>query len=133
MLVLPAGGGVRYFPRIKDGERVLASAGKDASSTKEGAVWTGQIAAMTRSGTLDMHPLAAPQLSPVIEADAPGLGAAWWAIEESAGRGSVNWFPADVPVLLGQLDGGEGKSRDAGISIERDRLLVRIVGYGGRP
>jgi hypothetical protein len=68
----------------------------------------------------------------VIEHDAPGLGSAWKALERSAGN-AVNWFPEDVPVLIGQLDGGEGKTRDAGLTIEVDRLLVRIVGYGGKP
>lgn len=132
IVVLPKVAAPRYFARIKDGERVLASAGKDVSATKEGMLWTSAISVAFPSGSLRLHPLGGPQLGAVLEGDAPGLAQAWWALEESAGR-TVNWFPEDVPVLLGQLDGGEGKSRDAGISIERDRLLVRIVGYGGRP
>lgn len=131
MLVLPKFG-ARYFPRIKDGERVLASAGKDPSGSTEGRAWTTQIAVAGRAGLIDIHQLASVYLGPVIEPDAPGLGSAWQAIERSAGN-TVNWFPEDVPVLIGQLDGGEGKTRDAGLAIERDRLLVRVVGYGGKP
>jgi hypothetical protein len=38
-----------------------------------------------------------------------------------------------VPVLIGQLDGGEGRVSDSGLRLDSDRLLVRVVGYGGRP
>ena len=31
------------------------------------------------------------------------------------------------------LDGGEGRLGDSGLRIETDRLLVRVVGFGGRP
>jgi hypothetical protein len=71
-------------------------------------------------------------LSPVLEADAPGLGEAWHALEEAADTTS-DWFPGDVPVLLEQLDGGDGRASDAGLRLESDRLLVRVVGYGGKP
>jgi hypothetical protein len=81
---------------------------------------------------LDVHPLAAADLTRFLEKDTPGLGEAWGAIEESAGS-LANWFPDGMPVLLGQLDGGEGRTSDSGLKIESDRLLVRIVGYGGRP
>ncbi len=53
-------------------------------------------------------------------------------MEEAAGT-AVDWFPESVPVLVAQLDGGEGRLHDAGLRMESDRLLVRIVGYGGRP
>ena len=42
-------------------------------------------------------------------------------------------LPAGVPVLFGQLDGGEGRVSDSGLRIDSDRVLVRVVGYGGRP
>ena len=91
-----------------------------------------RIGSSSRAGRIDVHPLAAAALSQVIETDAPGLADAWGAIEESAGALS-DWFPEGVPVLLGQLNGGEGRTSDAGLRLESDRLLVRIVGYGGRP
>ncbi|TKD12466.1 hypothetical protein [Polyangium fumosum] len=122
----------RYFPTIKDGERVLASAGKDLKTVTAGTTWIRQVNGTRRAGTLDLHPLSSVFVRPIVEPDAPGLAEAWLAVEQSAG-GLVDWFPEDVPVLLGQLDGGEGKTSDAGLKLERDRLLVRIVGYGGRP
>ncbi len=131
LMVLP-GGNPRYFQTIKDGERALASTAKDPSTMPPGRTWLAQISVVKRAGTMDLHPLASNALGALLEPDAPGLGAAWWAIEQSAG-GLVDWFPDDVPVLLGQLDGGEGKTSDAGLKLERDRLLVRVVGYGGRP
>ena len=45
--------------------------------------------------------------------------------------GRKNWFPTDVPVLLAQLEGGEGDQRDTGLTVDSDRVLVRVVGYGG--
>ncbi|MBK9264555.1 MAG: hypothetical protein IPM54_32815 [Polyangiaceae bacterium] len=132
LLMLP-GGNARYFATIRDGERVLASAGQDVGSTKPGRAWlTSVTATVGRSGSLTMQPLRASSLERIVDDDAAGLSAAWQAIEESAG-GVVNWFPEDVPVLLAQLDGGEGKTSDAGLKLEQDRLLVRIVGQGGRP
>ena len=44
-----------------------------------------------------------------------------------------DWFPANVPVLLAQIDGGEGDDSDSDLSIDIDRVLVRVVGYGGKP
>ena len=132
ILMLPKGA-AHYFPQIKDGEKVLASAGKDLTGTAEGKIWLTSISGSpSRSGTMRLTPLRANTLEKILEKDASGLGAAWIAIEEGAGYG-VNWFPDDVPVLLGQLDGGEGRTSDAGLKLEQDRLLVRVVGFGGRP
>ena len=41
--------------------------------------------------------------------------------------------PDDVPVLIAQLDGGEGRLKDTGYEIDRDRVIVRVVGFGGVP
>jgi hypothetical protein len=61
-----------------------------------------------------------------------GLGAAWSALAERFGY-AADVFPEDVPVLLAQLEGGEGSVDDEGMPVEHDRTLVRIVGYGGEP
>ena len=42
-------------------------------------------------------------------------------------------IPDDVPTLIAQIDGGEGKSQDSGLRLESDRMLVRVVGFGGKP
>ncbi len=132
ILMLPDAS-ARYFPRIKDGERVLASAGQDVGAMPAGKAWLLDVSGSpTRAGGLSMNPLAASSLGKMIDSDASGLGSAWAAIEQSAGS-MVNWFPDNVPVLLAQLDGGEGKTSDSGLKLEQDRVLVRIVGQGGRP
>ncbi|MFP6685605.1 MAG: hypothetical protein VB934_12865, partial [Polyangiaceae bacterium] len=61
----------------------------------------------------------------------PGLEHAWIAISQQSSPHRI-WFPDDVPVLLAQVDGGDGETRDAGMKLEHNRLLIRVVGYGGR-
>jgi hypothetical protein len=132
ILMLPKGT-ARYFAKIKDGEKVLASTGKDVASTPEGKSWLSAVSATSsRAGSLNIAPLRAVSLAHLVDFDAPGLGDAWMALETNAGT-NVNWFPDDVPVLLAQLDGGEGRTSDTGLKLERDRVLVRVVGQGGRP
>jgi hypothetical protein len=133
----PAPGGsigtadVRYFNRIDDGMRVLARDGMDLTATTDGRSWYAQVQVTNRAGSIYIHPLQATYLRTSLEGDAPGLGEAWNALEEASDVS--DWFPGDVPVLLAQLDGGEGRASDAGLRLESDRLLVRIVGFGGKP
>jgi hypothetical protein len=125
--------GARYFSKIKDGEKVVVSTGLNLSSTPEGSAWLSSVSVTaTRSGSLLLQPLRASALGKILDPDAPGLADAWSAIETNAGT-QVNWFPEDVPVLLAQMDGGEGRTSDTGLKLEQDRVLVRIVGQGGRP
>ncbi|WP_437305080.1 hypothetical protein [Sorangium sp. So ce388] len=131
VLWLPAGV-ARYFGRIRDGEKVSSRAGVDLGARSDGQSWLSHVSFGRRVGGIDIHDLGGGLLVPLLEPDAPGLGAAWLAIEEAAGS-AVDWFPAGVPVLFGQLDGGEGRASDSGLRLESDRVLVRIVGYGGRP
>ncbi|MCA9619133.1 MAG: hypothetical protein KC731_08925, partial [Myxococcales bacterium] len=63
---------------------------------------------------------------------ATGLADAWQAVQV-APVVERNWFPDDVPTLLGQLEGGEGTTRDSGLPVDSDRVLVRVVGWGGTP
>jgi hypothetical protein len=125
-------GAAYYFPRIKDGDRVVASPANAMSKTAEGKMWEAQMLSAYRAGSIDVHRLSAQALHPVVDADAPGLAAAWAALEEAA-PDQVDWFPDQVPTLVGQLDGGEGRTSDSGLRLESDRLLVRVVGFGGRP
>ena len=52
---------------------------------------------------------------------------------EPALVGDTEWWPPDTPVLIGALDGGEGKMNDSGLRVDYDRVLVRVVGTGGSP
>jgi hypothetical protein len=36
-------------------------------------------------------------------------------------------------VLIAQIEGGEGKTNDSGLRVDVDRVLLRVVGYGGVP
>lgn len=131
ILRLP-GGESKYFARIADGEKVAASATKSLGGHSRERGWIVAANATRRAGRLDLHGLGGQNLKPILEDDAPGLSDAWAAVERTAGN-DVDWFPNDVPILFGQLDGGEGRITDAGLRLESDRLLVRVIGYGGRP
>ena len=121
-----------YFPRVKDGERVTTAAGRRLGADAEGRTWESHVRAPHRAGAVDIHHLGEHALLPLLESDAPGLADAWGAVSDVAGD-NVDWFPEGVPVLIGQLDGGEGRLSDAGLRLDSDRLLVRVVGWGGRP
>lgn len=123
----------RYFARIGDGESVLSTAGRELSVTPDETLWQTAISASMMAGSLGVHGMGASSLPEVVGSDAPGLPDAWLALESTAGIGAVDWFPDGVPVLLAQIDGGEGRSSDAGLRLESDRVLVRVVGLGGTP
>jgi hypothetical protein len=63
---------------------------------------------------------------------ASNVTAAWLAVKARV-PASTSWFPSDVPVLLAQIEGGEGDTSDSGLTMDHDRVLVRVVGYGGEP
>lgn len=131
LLRLP-GGEVRYFSSIADGDGVDASAGREIGGVMKERPWISAIGTTHPAGVVRVRPLGAHALAPILDDDAPGLGDAWQALELAA-ESDCSWFLDDVPVLLAQMDGGEGKSSDSGLRLERDRLLVRVVGYGGAP
>ena len=114
------GHGLWSFARIADGKVVHAKEGDALSSS------IGAPAMYSR-----LHPLGATLLAPTVDKYAEGLGAVLAALEAQAPE--TDFWPEDVPVLLAQLDGGEGKLRDSGMELERDRVVVRIVGFGGVP
>jgi hypothetical protein len=121
-----------YAAKIKDGASLASSAALPLAGNMAWSSWIARLTSTTRAGSIELHTLAASNLHYTLEPDAPGLADAWVAIEEAAGY-TVDWFPDGVPVLVGQLDGGEGRTGDSGLRIESDRLLVRIVGFGGAP
>jgi hypothetical protein len=119
VVLMPDGGRkARFFIRIKDGEAV-----------SEGA---GQPLSVARSGSLGRSSLNLGAEQVRLDACSKGLSQAWDAIESATTR-NIDFWPDDVPVLLGQLDGGEGKLSDSGFPLEADRTLLRVVGVGGVP
>jgi hypothetical protein len=119
VIVKAPGQGLAYFPKIADGQTVRVDSGR----------WLGHIAPTSSAGT---HPLSVDSFRPDVEEHAKGIAAAWDALETLAGT-EVDWWPDDVPVLLAQIDGGEGKTEDSGLRLDVDRVLVRVIGYGGVP
>jgi len=119
-VVLMRGGttGARFFIRVKDGEAVSEDVGQAFSISSSGS--------LGRSG-LNLEPA-----KDRLESCSKGLSSAWDAIENATTH-NIDFWPEDVPVLLGQLDGGEGKLTDSGFPLESDRTLLRVVGVGGVP
>lgn len=109
------------FERIKDGASVREADGEALTSNLGGTPLYGYV-----------HPLGTALVKDELERYADGLSRAWGVLEAQAGSG-VDFWPDDVPVLLAQLDGGEGALTDSGFALDQDRVLVRIVGYGGVP
>jgi hypothetical protein len=118
VLRLPAGSFVG-FERIADGATVSSNQG------------LGLTLSVPPVGP-GVRPLGAAQFKSNVDKAAQGAGAAWEALSAYASP-EVDWWPDQVPVLLGQLEGGEGKTMDAGLRVDVDRLLVRVVGFGGVP
>ncbi len=131
-LVRHADGTWFYAAKIKDGEKLATSAATPLASSKPWSAWLSRVSTTTHAGSVELHTLAASALNFPLDPDAPGLADAWVAIEEAAGY-TIDWFPDGVPVLIAQIDGGEGRGSDTGLRVESDRLLVRIVGFGGAP
>lgn len=111
-VVLVHEGRAVHFARIADGTAVAFSDGKALTA------WTPTKTDISAYG-----------FRSTVDADAAGLGAAWDALSSAAGTRS--WWPSDVPTLIGQIDGGEGRTSDAGLTVQEDRVLVRVVGWGG--
>ena len=132
ILRLPSGKFI-YLGNVPDGAKVSSRSGRRVDATTAGEAWVRSVEGVTPKtpGVLRQHRLDADDLGGVLDVDAPGLAHAWEALEASGG-GDVDWFPDGAPVLIGQLDGGEGKRTDAGLRLESDRLLVRVLGFGGR-
>lgn len=131
LLRLPSGE-VRYFPKIADGDVVESSAGREVGALPKERSWVAQVGTTRTMGSMQIRGLGAYHIGAIVDEDAPGLGDAWLALENAA-QNDTSWFLDDVPVLVAQMDGGEGRTSDSGLRLESDRLLVRVVGYGGAP
>ena len=91
-----------------DGETVQLKAGRPL----------GPVPAPSPLGT---HVLSASSFREAVEPAARGAGAAWEALESLTGS-DADWWPEDVPVLLGELEGGEGEEHDASTAAMIHRL-----------
>ena len=119
VIVNAPGQGMSYFPKLSDGETVSLKQGRS-------------IGLPPPASAFGLRALSAASFHDQLEERAKGAGAAWEALESLVGA-EADWWPEDVPVLIAELDGGEGRSQDSGLRLDLDRVLVRVVGYGGVP
>ncbi len=126
VLVTPSEPGKRargavFFDRLRDGARVKSSEGKKIPAFSPWSTGSPGL------GSGELQPLRDD-----LEAQSRGLFNAWIALASSFGD-DADWWPQDVPVVLAQIDGGEGRLSDSGLGLDRDRVLMRVVGWGGLP
>jgi hypothetical protein len=117
------GGELKYLSRIRHGESVSLDSGKTISFPP--SVPAGPMApALPSPHRLDPYRFAA-----LADADVKGNADAWVAIE-AAMRDTVGYWPDERAVLIGELDGGDGATRDSGLAVDYDRVLLRVLGGG---
>lgn len=123
----------RYLARVEAGATVRALDGEDLSADpRRFSGFLRTVSTGRPAGRMTVHPFGAWQLdsSGLFEDESRGLGGAWKAVEQATARTSIDWFPRGVPVVLAQIEGGEGRTSDSGFRLDQDRLLVRVVGWG---
>ncbi len=122
VVIKPPGKDAVLLQRVRDGHSVLASQGEKLAPSIGGKAPTSDLA---------LHRLGAEFFAEELNRAASGLGDSWRAFESLTP--DVDWWPNDVPVLIAQIEGGEGSSVDSGVELELDRVLIRVVGWGGKP
>ena len=121
------GDGIRYFTEMKDGETLTASAGK--------LVQSAYSRRSASAGSMTIHVLGEGEFaysSAIAKKDGDRIEKTWKPVSSAAGE-QVDWWPDDQPVLMGELDGGEGVKTDSSLRLETDHALLRVVGKGGAP
>ncbi len=111
--------GVRWFQSIKNGDKVTSSAGK----LVESAAARRTVAA----GTMMIHAFDPPTIATMLTGvDGEQLTKTWTPITTVAGDG-IDWWPDDQDVVMAEVEGGERVKTDNGLSVESDRMLLRVV------
>lgn len=123
-----------FFDQIDDGGHALVSKGQRMNVNADERSWSAILSTPSAgAGALPLHGLGSADLpSSRISGPAPRLIEALRAIEGESSP-ARDWFPPDVPVVIAQIDGGEGMTHDGGLRIDSDMTIVRVVGWGGRP
>src|SRR5690606_19310015 len=120
------GGTTRFAASLDDGARI-----DSASMAKVSRVVTVSTTPPVGGGhaftTREFSILAINQK---LNDASSGLTSAWTAVKDAV-MIRKDWFPEDVPVLLAELEDGGDRDSDSGLGVDRSRVLVRIVGYGG--
>jgi hypothetical protein len=110
-------GQLHFIDRVVDQAEVLASSGDLLSG---GFPPTGFPASLQLSLFRTEIDKVVPGLTQALEA--------WGTLGDG-----VDFWPRGVPVLMAQWVGGEGEILDSGYAIDSDRVVLRVVGFGGSP
>ena len=123
LVVYAPGNDLVYFAEVADGATISSAKGRSMGrvTSRRSTVAGGRV----------VHPLDAAQLGTLLDpATYERLRDEWRPIENAAGN-DVDWLPDDAPVVLAEIVSGGGRAKDSGLSVERDRTLLRVVGSGG--
>jgi hypothetical protein len=128
VLVHVPGSDLAYITTIADGESAKSSDGRalvaSASSPPRRTI---------AAGALQAHPLGARDIQALMGGrDGERVGNAWEPLENAAGD-AIDWWPEGVPVVVGEIVGMPKAQKDAGLALESDRVMFRVVGTGGTP
>jgi hypothetical protein len=114
--------GATWFASMGPSETIVSSSGRTlfAPSARRTSV----------AGTRTVHDMDLSRFEPRLGGSVEEVRAAWSAMTSAAGS-ATDWWPDDVPIVIGEVRGGEGSKSDAGLRVENDVLLFRVVGEGG--
>jgi hypothetical protein len=118
-LVYVPGDGVRYFDSIKNGDKISASSGK--------LVLSGTARRATSAGTMTVHPFDPSTIASMLDTKAADRVTKTWAPITTIAGDAIDWWPDDRSVLLAEVEGGERVKNDNGLSVESDRMVLRVV------
>ncbi len=119
VLVYVPGDGVRWLESIKNGDKVSPSTGK--------LVQSGLARRTASAGSMTIHPFDPATIASMLsQKDGEHLTKTWSPITTVAGD-AIDWWPDDQVVVLAEVEGGEHAKTDNGLSVESDRMLLRVV------
>ncbi len=117
--------GVRYVDELRDGAKLHAPDAK--------LLIAASSLPLSASAGAGARRLAIESVLGALDAKhAEPIRTAWSPMGQALGD-AVDWWPDTAPVVLAELEGGEGTKRDGTLSVESDRLLLRVIGRGGAP
>lgn len=111
-----------WFASVADGETIRSTSGR--------TVFVASGRTTESPGSRTVHGLEAARFQTLLGHAGEDMTATWSAMADAAGS-SIDWWPDDLPVVIGEVEGGEGVKTDTTLRVESDVLLFRVVGEGG--
>jgi len=111
-----------WFANVDPGETVLSTSGR--------TVFVPSSRSTGTAGTRTVHEIDASRFQTLLGHAGEEMTVRWSAMSSASGS-STDWWPDDVPVVIGEIEGGEGVKTDATLRVESDTMLFRVVGEGG--